>query len=85
MGCQLESKKYGESVVKATLKQGESKRARMEVKIMQLKGETEKRLVEKDKEFEGIRRNRQKLLEQMQEALETEPKAKAELLRTRKK
>jgi DNA repair exonuclease SbcCD ATPase subunit len=55
------------------------------VEIMQVKGEIEKRLAEKEEEFEGIRRNHQKLLEQMQEALETESKAKAELLRTRKK
>ena len=69
----------------ATLEQEENKHARLEVEIMQVKGEIEKRLAEKDEEFEGIRRNHQKLLEQMQEALETESKAKAELLRTRKK
>ena len=41
----------------ATLEQEENKHARLEVEIMQVKGEIEKRLAEKDEEFEGIRRN----------------------------
>jgi len=69
----------------ATLEQEENKYARLEVEIMQVKNEIEKRLQEKEEEFEAVKRNHQKMLEQMQEALEAECKAKAELMRTKKK
>ena len=69
----------------ATLEQEENKHARLEVEIMQVKNEIEKRLQEKEEEFEIVKKNHQKLVEQMQDALEVESKAKAELIRTKKK
>merc|ERR1712226_1018571 len=52
---------------------------------MQVKNEIEKRLQEKEEEFEIGKKNHQKLAEQMQDALEVESKVKAELIRTKKK
>ena len=45
----------------------------------------EKRIQEKEEEFEGTRRNHNKQLEQMQFNIESESKAKAEAMRMRKK
>merc|ERR1712038_2219597 len=48
-------------------------------------GDIEKRIQEKEEEFEGTRRNHNKQLEQMQFNIESESKAKAEAMRMRKK
>jgi hypothetical protein len=47
--------------------------------------EIEKRLAEKDEEFESTKKNMNKALEGMQAAIETESKGKAEALRMKKK
>merc|ERR1711923_93459 len=68
-----------------TLEQDENKYLRLSLEINQVKADIEKRLQEKEEEFEGTRRNHAKLMEQMQCAVEQESKSKAEALRMRKK
>merc|ERR1712045_1025539 len=50
----------------ATLEQEENKHARLELEIMQVKNEIEKRLQEKEEEFDMVKKNHQKLVEQIQ-------------------
>merc|ERR1719412_1648664 len=63
----------------------ENKFLRMSLEINQVKAEIEKRLQEKDEEFESTRRNHTKAMEQMQFAIEQESKSKAEAVRIKKK
>ena len=67
------------------LEQEENKYLRLSLEVNQVKADIEKRLQEKEEEFEGTRRNHTKALEQMQCAIETESKSKAEAIRMRKK
>jgi len=69
----------------ATLEQEENKNARLQIEIDQVKSDIEKRLQEKEEEFLVTKKNHQRMMEQIQVTLEDESKAKAELLRTRKK
>lgn len=50
-----------------------------------VRADIEKRIQEKEEEFEGTRRNHAKQLEQMQFTIEAESKSKAEAMRMRKK
>lgn len=54
-------------------------------KLSQVRADIEKRIQEKEEEFEGTRRNHTKQLEQMQFTIEAESKSKAEAMRMRKK
>ena len=67
------------------LEQEENKFLRLTLEINQVRADIEKRLQEKEEEFESTRRNHAKAMEQMQFAIETESKNKAEALRMRKK
>jgi len=67
------------------LEQEENKYLRLTLEINQVKADIEKRLQEKEEEFEGTRRNHAKAMEQMQCAIEQESKSKAEAMRMRKK
>ncbi|CAJ0579471.1 unnamed protein product, partial [Mesorhabditis spiculigera] len=69
----------------AALEAEESKVLRAQVEVSQIRAEIERRLHEKDDEFENTRRNHQRAMESMQQSLETEQKAKTELARLRKK
>jgi hypothetical protein len=51
----------------------------------QIRSEIEKRLQEKEEEFENTRKNHQRAMDSMQANLEQETKAKADLLRLKKK
>ena len=53
--------------------------------MCQVKADIEKRLQEKEEEFQLTRKNHVKVVEGLQETLEAESKARAELQRTRKK
>ncbi len=68
-----------------TLEQEENKFLRLSLEVNQVKADIEKRLQEKEEEFEGTRRNHAKVMEQMQCAIEQESKSKAEAMRMRKK
>lgn len=63
----------------------ESKVLRAQVEMNQIRSEIEKRLQEKEEEFENTRKNHQRAMDSMQANLEQETKAKADLLRLKKK
>jgi len=67
------------------LESEENKFLRLSLEINQVRADIEKRLQEKEEEFESTRRNHAKALEQMQFAIEQESKEKAEAMRLRKK
>lgn len=58
---------------------------RAQVEVSQIRSEIEKRIQEKEEDFENTRRNHQRALESMQASLEAESKSKNELLRVKKK
>merc|ERR1712038_1495668 len=63
----------------------ENKFLRLSLEINQVRADIEKRLQEKEEEFECTRRNHAKAMEQMQYAIEQESKSKAEAMRMKKK
>ena len=63
----------------------ENKFLRLSLEINQVRADIEKRLQEKEEEFESTRRNHTKAMEQMQFAIEQESKSKAEAVRIKKK
>ena len=69
----------------AALEQEENKYLRAQVELGQVRQEIERRLNEKEDEFNMARKLHQKTAEQMQAQLEAECKLKAEVLRTKKK
>ncbi|KAI6239365.1 CRE-MYO-2 protein [Aphelenchoides fujianensis] len=69
----------------AALEQEESKVLRSQVEMNQIRAEIEKRLQEKEEEFENVRKNHARAMDSMQANLEQETKAKAELARLKKK
>ena len=69
----------------SALEQEENKYLRLSLEINQVKADIEKRIQEKEEEFEGTRRNHAKVMEQMQCAIEQESKSKAEAMRMKKK
>ncbi|KAK5972438.1 MYOsin heavy chain structural protein, partial [Trichostrongylus colubriformis] len=69
----------------AALEAEESKVLRAQVEVSQIRSEIEKRLQEKEEEFENTRKNHHRALESMQASLESESRGRAELLRMKKK
>ncbi|VDK52965.1 unnamed protein product [Anisakis simplex] len=69
----------------AALEAEESKVLRSQVEISQIRSEIDKRINEKEEEFENTRKNHQRALESMQASLETETRGRTELLRMKKK
>merc|ERR1711971_1485818 len=67
------------------LEQEENKVLRAQLELTQVRQEIERRIVEKEEEFLGVKKNMTKALDSMQVALETETKSKAEALRMKKK
>merc|ERR1711962_233150 len=67
------------------LEQEENKVLRASLELTQVKQEIERRIAEKEEEFEMTRKNYMKALDAMQSALEMETKGKAEALRMKKK
>merc|ERR1712121_556656 len=67
------------------LEQEENKVLRAQLELTQVKQEIERRIAEKEEEFEMTRKNYMKALDAMQSALEMETKGKAEALRMKKK
>jgi len=58
---------------------------RAQVEVAQIRQEIEKRILEKEEEFESTRKNHARALESMQVSLETEARGRAELVRMKKK
>merc|ERR1712141_573486 len=73
------------SEAEATLEQEENKVLRAQLELTQVRQEIERRMAEKDEEFESTRKNMNKGVENMQAAIEMESKGKAEAVRMKKK
>jgi len=58
---------------------------RSQVEMAAIKGEIDKRVAEKDEEFDTTRRNQQRAIESLQASLEAESRGKAEAFKTKKK
>merc|ERR1712111_59510 len=67
------------------LEQEENKVLRAQLELTQVRQEIERRIAEKEEEFESTRKNFMKAIDGMQSALEMESKGKAEALRMKKK
>jgi myosin heavy chain 6/7 len=63
----------------------ETKLLKLTLELNQLKSDIDKRIQEKEEEFEGTRRNHSKAMEHLQFAIEEESKSKAEAIRSKKK
>ena len=73
------------SEAEGALEQEENKVLRVQLELTQVRQEIERRMAEKEEEFESTRKNMGKALEGMQSAIETESKGKAAALRMKKK
>ncbi|KAL1479533.1 hypothetical protein MTO96_051769, partial [Rhipicephalus appendiculatus] len=69
----------------AALEQEENKVLRAQLELSQVRQEIDRRIQEKEEEFENTRKNHQRALDSMQASLEAEAKGKAEALRLKKK
>ena len=69
----------------AALEQEEVKVQRSQLEISAIRQDIDRRLAEKDEEFENTRKNHQRALDSMQASLEAEARGKAEALRMKKK
>merc|ERR1711976_794148 len=67
------------------LEQEENKVLRAQLELSQVKQEIERRIKEKEEEFDAIRKTHQKALDGMQQALESETRAMGEAIRMKKK
>ncbi|GMS83847.1 hypothetical protein PENTCL1PPCAC_6022, partial [Pristionchus entomophagus] len=68
----------------AALEAEETKVLRLQVEVQQVRSDIEKRIQEKEEEFENTRKTHQRAIDSLQASLETEVKSKAELLRVKK-
>ena len=73
------------SEAEGALEQEENKVLRAQLELAQVRQEIERRIAEKEEEFASTKKNMGKGLENMQAAVETEAKGKAEALRMKKK
>ena len=73
------------SEAEGALEQEENKVLRCQLELTQVRQEIDRRMGEKDEEFASTKKNMGKAIENMQAAVETESKAKAEALRMKKK
>ncbi|GFY55713.1 myosin heavy chain, muscle [Trichonephila inaurata madagascariensis] len=69
----------------AALEQEENKVLRAQLELSQIRQEIDRRLQEKEEEFENTRKNHQRAIDSMQASLEAEARGKAEALRLKKK
>merc|ERR1711988_346272 len=69
----------------SALEQEENKVLRCQLELTQVRQEIDRRMAEKDEEFLSTKKNMTKAIENMQSAVESESKAKAEALRMKKK
>ncbi|XP_029433444.1 myosin-16 isoform X2 [Rhinatrema bivittatum] len=69
----------------ASLEVEESKVVRVTLELAQVKADIDRRIHEKEEEFEATRKNHQRAIESLQASLEAEAKGRAEALRIKKK
>ena len=70
---------------KASLEQEESKILHVQMDLSQIKGEVDRKVVEKDEEIDQMRRNHQRVTESMQAMLDAEVRSRNDALRVKKK
>merc|ERR1712214_261268 len=73
------------SEAEGALEQEENKVLRAQLELTQVRQEIERRMAEKDEEFESTRKEHEQSYENMQAAIESEAKGKAEAVRMKKK
>ncbi|TRY69090.1 hypothetical protein TCAL_09345 [Tigriopus californicus] len=69
----------------AALEQEENKVLRAQLELGQVRQEIDRKIQEKEEEFDNTRKNHQRAMDSMQASLEAETRAKAEALRIKKK
>lgn len=69
----------------AALEQEEVKVQRAQVEIAQIRQDIDRRLAEKDEEFESTRKNHTRSLESVQASLDAESRGRADAVRAKKK
>ncbi|XP_076329205.1 myosin heavy chain, muscle-like [Tachypleus tridentatus] len=69
----------------AALEQEENKVLRSQLELSQVRQEIDRRIQDKEEEFENTRKNHQRAIDSMQASLEAEARGKAEALRMKKK
>ncbi|XP_059980805.1 myosin-16 [Lagenorhynchus albirostris] len=69
----------------SSLEVEESKVIRIQLELAQVKADIDRRIHEKEEEFEATRKNHQRAIESLQASLEAEAKGRAEALRLKKK
>jgi len=69
----------------AALEQEENKVLRAQLELGQVRQEIDRKIHEKEEEFDNTRKNHQRAMDSMQASLEAETRAKAEALRIKKK
>merc|ERR1711972_1162808 len=69
----------------AALEQEENKVLRAQLELGQVRQEIDRKIHEKEEEFNNTRKNHQRAMDSMQASLEAETRAKAEALRIKKK
>merc|ERR1712135_242045 len=67
------------------LEQEENKVLRAQLELGQVKQEIDRKIAEKEEEFDNTRKNHARAIDSVQASLESEQKAKAEALRIKKK
>merc|ERR1719209_1576637 len=68
----------------SALEQEENKVLRGQLELSQVRQEIDRRIQEKEEEFENTRKNHQRCLDSMQASLEAEAKGRAEAMRMKK-
>merc|ERR1711902_182963 len=71
--------------LEAALEQEENKVLRAQLELGQVRQEIDRKIHEKEEEFDNTRKNHQRAMDSMQASLEAESRAKAEALRIKKK
>ncbi|KAJ8413748.1 hypothetical protein AAFF_G00082550 [Aldrovandia affinis] len=69
----------------ASLEHEETKILRAQLELTQIKSEVDRKIAEKDEEMEQVKRNSQRVIESMQNALDSEVRSRNDALRIKKK
>merc|ERR1712180_579150 len=87
MGLEVEKEELQGALEEAegALEQEENKVLRAQLGLSQVKQEIDRRIAEKEEEFENTRKNHVRAMDSMQASLESEQRAKAEALRIKEK
>merc|ERR1712117_600446 len=85
LGVEKEELQAALEEAEAALEQEENKVLRAQLELGQVRQEIDRKIQEKEEEFDNTRKNHQRAMDSMQASLEAETRAKAEALRIKKK